>query len=121
MRCFVLPTFLFASFCKGCQLRGDLLLDCSWLLYLVGGTQEVNGHLVLQRQGRAALQAGTVPASQLWPLQELQPGHTHPDRAFQRREGWVCALPVEADRVTQHLGLREEKGTGSDGYCPHGP
>lgn len=65
MRRFALPTFLFASFRKSSELGGDLLLHCSRFLYLVGGAQQVDGHLVLQSQGRAALQGGAVPAQQL--------------------------------------------------------
>lgn len=109
MRCFVLATFLLASFCEGGQLGGDLLLDCSRFLDLVGCTQEMDWHFVLQRG--AALQAGAVPARQLRPLQVLQPSHrAHPHRGFGASCRGFHPFSIEADGMADHLALEEEKG-----------
>lgn len=111
MRCFALPTFFFASFCKSGQLSRDLLLNCSRFLYLVSRTQEMDWHFVLQCKNWTILQGGTVPTNQLWPFQVVYSRDAHSRRAFQDWQRWFYPFSIEANGVALHLALHEEKGT----------
>lgn len=109
MRCFVLPTFLFASFCESGKLSRDLLLNSSGFLYLISRAQEMYWHFILQSKNWTVLQGGAVPANQLRALQVIHPRDTHSCRGFQDWQGWFYSLSIEANRMTLHWVLHEKK------------
>jgi len=111
MRCFVLPTFLFASFCESGKLSRDLLLNSSGFLYLISRAQEMYWHFILQSKNWTVLQGGAVPANQLRALQVIHPRDTHSCRGFQDWQGWFYSLSIEANRMTLHWVLHEKKKT----------
>lgn len=107
-----LACLLFAS-AQGCQLGGDLLLHPHGFVLLVGGAEEMERHLGLQRQGRAARLASRQHFGAIRVVRRRD-GQAAPHQGFlgQGQVGGAGGagdaggdeeLPVEAARQRSHL------------------